>query len=136
MNILVKTLTLLLSLVAINIALANETPQVSQQQLLSMQSAPKSPTLIILDVRTQEEFDEGHIQGAINISHNLLSDKLTELDAKLNGDKSALIVVHCRSGRRAAKAEEVLRQNNYTNVRHLAGDIKLWQENNLPLVKQ
>ena len=114
--------------------IAKETPEISQEQLLSLKAAAKSPEFIVLDVRSDEEFKSGHIVNAVNISHDHLTDKLSLLSQKLAGDKSALIIVHCRSGRRAAMAEEILRDNGFSNVRHLSGDMNAWQKNNLPTI--
>jgi len=47
-----------------------------------------------------------------------------------------MIVVHCRSGRRAIVAESVLQDNGFLNVRHLEGDMNAWVKAKLPLIKQ
>lgn len=83
---------------------------------------------VVLDVRTMGEFAIGHIDGAINISHHDIEDELERLRAI---DKP--IVVHCRSGKRAAAAERILLQNNITNIYHLQGDMLGWKEKDLPL---
>ena len=59
---------------------------------------------IILDVRTQEEYDQGHIPGAIVISHEEIAEKAEEVLT----DKDQLILVYCRSGRRSKIAAEAL----------------------------
>lgn len=82
---------------------------------------------LILDVRSEGEFSEGHLPGAINIVHSEFVDAPAEALDMLGQDKDAEIVVHCFSGRRAAIAEEVLVENGYTNVRHLTGDWQGWQ---------
>ena len=110
-----------------------ETPDITQAQLLSLKDAPQSPPFIVLDVRTEEEFIDGHIDQALNISHNELEQRLADLTAEI--DKDQLIIVHCRSGKRAAKAEQILRNNDFTQVRHLSGDMLKWQENQLPLTQ-
>jgi len=74
---------------------------------------------IILDVRTQEEYDEGHIPGAILIPN-------TEIEARAEGnlsDKDQLILIYCRSGRRSKLAAEILAELGYTNVREFGGII-------------
>ena len=74
---------------------------------------------IILDVRTQEEYDEGHIPGAIVISHE-------EIAGKAEGvltDKNQLILVYCRSGRRSKIAAEALAELGYTNIKEFGGII-------------
>ena len=59
---------------------------------------------VILDTRTQEEFDEGHIPGAILIPY----DAITEKAETMLTDKNQLILVYCRSGRRSKLASEDL----------------------------
>ena len=74
---------------------------------------------IILDVRTQEEYDESHIPGAILIPH-------TEIEARAEEvltDKDQLILVYCRSGRRSKIAAEALLKLGYTNIREFGGII-------------
>ena len=72
---------------------------------------------IILDVRTREEYDQGHIPGAV-----LIPD--TEIEAKaadLLPDKDQLILVYCRSGRRSKLAAQSLADLGYTNIREFGG---------------
>lgn len=74
---------------------------------------------IILDVREQDEFDEGHIPGAILLPY-------TKIDAGAEEkipDKDALILVYCRSGRRSKIAAESLAKLGYTNVKEFGGII-------------
>ena len=68
---------------------------------------------IILDARTQEEYDQGHIPGAIVISH----EEIMEKAADVLTDKEQLILVYCRSGRRSKIAAEALAELGYTNIR-------------------
>ena len=74
---------------------------------------------IILDVRTQEEYDEGHIPGAIVISHEEIAEKAEEALT----DKDQLILVYCRSGRRSKLAAEALVELGYTNIKEFGGII-------------
>ena len=74
---------------------------------------------IILDVRTQEEYDEGHIPGAIVISHEEIAEKAEEVLT----DKDQLILVYCRSGRRSKIAAEALAELGYTNIKEFGGII-------------
>ncbi len=74
---------------------------------------------IILDVRTQEEFDQGHIPGAILIPNTEIEARaLEELT-----DRDQLILVYCRSGRRSKQAAEILAALGYTNIREFGGII-------------
>ena len=74
---------------------------------------------IILDTREQDEFDEGHIPGAILIPYNEIENKA---EAMLP-DKDKLILVYCRSGRRSKIAAESLSKLGYTNVKEFGGII-------------
>ena len=74
---------------------------------------------IILDVRTQEEYDQGHIPGAIVISHEEIAEKAKEVLT----DKDQLILVYCRSGRRSKIAAEALVELGYTNIKEFGGII-------------
>lgn len=84
---------------------------------------------LVLDVRTPEEFADGHITGALNIAHDEIAARVAELPA----DRGTEIVVHCRSGKRAATAEATLAELGFTNVRHLEGDYLGWQAAGLPV---
>ena len=74
---------------------------------------------IILDARTQEEYDQGHIPGAIVISHEEIEEKAEEVLT----DKEQLILVYCRSGRRSKIAAEALVELGYTNIKEFGGII-------------
>ena len=74
---------------------------------------------IILDARTQEEYDEGHIPGAIVISHEEIAEKAEDVLT----DKDQLILVYCRSGRRSKIAAEALLELGYTNIKEFGGII-------------
>ncbi|HXV36435.1 MAG TPA: rhodanese-like domain-containing protein [Myxococcota bacterium] len=84
---------------------------------------------LILDVRSDEEYDAGHIPGALHIPHDQLADRLGEIGA----GKGDPIVVHCHSGRRAQTAEEILTQAGYSDVRDLEGHIVGWQDGGYPI---
>ena len=72
---------------------------------------------VILDTRTQEEYDQGHIPGAINVPNEEIGTaEITELP-----DKSQLILVYCRSGRRSKEAAEKLVALGYTNIHEFGG---------------
>ena len=74
---------------------------------------------IIIDARTQEEYDQGHIPGAILIPEYEIADRAE----KELSDKDQLILVYCRSGRRSKIAAEVLVKLGYTNVKEFGGII-------------
>lgn len=74
---------------------------------------------VILDARTQEEYDQGHIPGAIVISHEEIMEKAEDMLT----DKEQLILVYCRSGRRSKIAAEALVELGYTNIKEFGGII-------------
>ncbi len=74
---------------------------------------------VILDVRTAEEFQEGHIKGAILIPDYEIGEKAE----KILTDKEQLILVYCRSGRRSKLASQELANLGYTNVKEFGGII-------------
>ena len=74
---------------------------------------------IIIDARTQSEYDEGHIPGAILIPEYEIADRAE----KELPDKDQLILVYCRSGRRSKIAAEELVKLGYTNVKEFGGII-------------
>ena len=74
---------------------------------------------IILDVRTQEEYDQGHIPGAILIPDTEINARAEEVLT----DKNQLILVYCRSGRRSKLAAEALVELGYTNIKEFGGII-------------
>ncbi len=72
---------------------------------------------VLLDVREQDEFDEGHIAGAMLIPYTEIENKAEEIIF----DKGKLILVYCRSGRRSKIASESLVKLGYTNVKEFGG---------------
>jgi len=83
----------------------------------------------ILDVRTPEEFAAGHIPGAINIPHTEIGARIAEIDSLRDRE----VVVHCRSGRRAMLAEEILSRAGFSGIRMLDGHIVRWKEDGYPV---
>ena len=78
--------------------------------------------IVILDVRTQQEFDEGHIPGAICLPNESINgEDIDELP-----DKEQIILVYCRSGRRSKEASKKLASYGYTNILEFGGIID-WQ---------
>lgn len=88
-----------------------------------------NPNAVIVDVRTAEEFNEGHIDGALNIDVKQ-EDFLKKAKAVLSTEKK--IAVYCRSGRRSANAAEMLAAEGYQCV-NLQGGILAWKEAKMPV---
>lgn len=72
---------------------------------------------ILLDVREQDEFDEGHIPGAMLIPYTEIENKAEEMIS----DKDKQILVYCRTGRRSKIAAAALAKIGYTNVKEFGG---------------
>lgn len=67
---------------------------------------------LVIDVRTPEEFERGHIVGALNVPHTQITNNL----ASIGNDKARSIVLYCASGRRAGLAKAALEALGYTGV--------------------
>jgi phage shock protein E len=115
-------------LAASSTAAAQQAPTMQVGELLARIEEGTQP--VILDVRTREEYAEGHIVGAINIPYDEVADRASELELSLEDE----LVVYCRSGRRAAAAEATLFELGYTNLKDLEGSVVGWTEAGYPLV--
>jgi phage shock protein E len=91
----------------------------------------KSGEAVIVDVREKDEWDEGHIPGAIHMSRGTIELDIEEKVPDLN----AMIVCHCGGGGRSALAAESLQKMGYKNVRSMAGGFKAWKAAGLPTMK-
>ena len=89
--------------------------QITQEEARRIMDSDESH--IILDVREQEEFDAGHIPGAILLPYTEIENKAE----KILPDKSAQILVYCRSGRRSKIAADSLVKLGYTNIKEFGG---------------
>jgi rhodanese-related sulfurtransferase len=89
----------------------------------------RNPSLVILDVRTNEEYRNGHIEGALNIPVDELEERLDELD-----DNDELLV-YCRTGNRSRTAIEILNENGYEKVHHMNEGITAWIASGYPITK-
>lgn len=88
--------------------------------------------LIVLDIRTPEEYSEGHIEGALNIDF-----RDSDFEAKLAGlDKSKTYILHCHSGGRSGKANKTLEKMGFTDIAHLNRGIQGWRDSGQPQITQ
>jgi rhodanese-related sulfurtransferase len=81
-----------------------------------------------VDVREDNEWNEGHAKGAKHIGKGIIERDIETLIP----DKKAQIVLYCGGGYRSALAAEVLQRMGYKNVLSMAGGIKAWREKNYP----
>ena len=112
-------------LVAIAKRNITETPAAEAAAKLSSGEA------VIVDVRDKDEWDDGHIPGALHISRGTIE---LDIEEKVP-DTNALIICHCGGGGRGALATESLQKMGYKNVRNLAGGFKAWKAAGLPTIK-
>ena len=85
--------------------------------------------LILLDVRTVEEYQSGHIRDSINIPHDKLIQNINVLDKYRNQS----IVVFCRSGRRAQLVINALIENKFDQILDVDGDMLAWKTSGFPV---
>jgi rhodanese-related sulfurtransferase len=90
-----------------------------------------NPSFVVLDVRTPDEFSEGHIAGAIDIDYNSGGFR-TELAGL---DKKKTYIVYCRTGRRSTDAVRIMKEMGFTDLLRISGDVIRWKSEKLPLVR-
>jgi rhodanese-related sulfurtransferase len=90
------------------------------------------PNLMILDVRTQSEYDEGHIGYSISIPVSELETMFTQLPYYKNNE----IIVYDSSGAVSAQASSILDANNFTKVYNMLGGITAWKSASYPVIPE
>lgn len=91
----------------------------------------EKPAVTILDVRTPDEFRDGHLKGATNIDFNAdaFETKLAALD------RSKPVLVHCAAGGRSTRSLKTLKKLGFQTILHLDGGYNAWKEAGLPVEK-
>lgn len=85
--------------------------------------------VMVIDIRTQDEYDQGHIAGVELI--DFMADSFEE---KMNGqDKSRPVIIHCQSGRRSANAAKKMEAMGFTKVYDYSGGFSEWSAKGLPI---
>ena len=90
-----------------------------------------NPDFLIIDVRTPEEFNDGHIENAILI--DFYSEDFKDEIAQLDREKTYF--VYCRSGNRSGQTIDILSELGFQEVYHLSAGIREWIEQGFPIVK-
>lgn len=99
------------------------------QEVINILTEVEQGKAIILDVRRQDEWDEGHIDGAIHLDLvDIENGNLPQID------KNTIIYTHCRSGGRATKAGEILHKNGFENIVCLGG-YNDWKDAGGPVIE-
>jgi len=103
----------------------------TQEALAMIQARTGEPDFVILDVRTQEEYESGYIDGAINLDYysETFRDDLGELD------KGDAYLIYCRTGRRTAESLKIMRELGFIEVHNMLGGITDWKEKGYPVIE-
>ena len=98
-------------------------------EIRAVDAAGIDGSVLFLDVRERDEWDEGHIPGALHAPRNNLESRVEGLAP----DKERTVVVYCGSGTRSAFAARALEELGYADVRNLAGGFTDWKRNGFPV---
>ncbi|MBD0260103.1 MAG: rhodanese-like domain-containing protein [Cytophagales bacterium] len=96
------------------------------------QTYQKTPGAVLLDVRTAEEYGEGHLAQARNVDYK--RDDFRQQVARL--DKSKTYFVYCKGGVRSEKAADIMKELGFRRVYTLEGGIDEWEDEDLPVEKK
>ncbi len=87
---------------------------------------------VVLDIRSDGEFSQGHIVNAVNVPQKSLEEQLSKLEKY----RDRPIIIACRNGQTAVGVGNRLRKHGFEQVYNLAGGLGAWEGANLPLVKK
>jgi len=87
--------------------------------------------LVLLDVRTPEEYAQGHLKGAMNL--NVASPEFVDRLGRL--DRARTYLVYCRTGNRSTQAVRMMERLGFKSILHMGEGIVGWQRSRLPLVR-
>ena len=102
---------------AILIMLGMSTPIYAQLSAETVQTQITQKQALLIDVRTQDEFQQGHLEGSVLMPYDVIDTGISSLTQ----DKDQLIYVYCRSGNRSGTAKTTLERLGFTNVHNLGG---------------
>lgn len=122
--------TLVLAVLYCASSLAADVPRIQQAELIKRIDT-KDASMVVVDVRSPEEFAAGHVPGAINVPYTHMPARLTELAAHASKD----IVLYCESGVRTQQAIARMQENGFKRLLHLDGDMAKWRAAKRPTEK-
>lgn len=131
MNKSLVTLLLSTPLMCLILSCSNDNMNYMSVDVEEFEATISDTTVQVLDVRTAEEYMEGHIARSINID---VKTDTFEVGANTRLDKSHTVALYCRSGRRSKKAAEILSNNGF-KVIELNEGITSWTNNNKTTIK-
>lgn len=127
----IKTIIGVLTALLVTIGCSNGTAE--QVQYISAKQAQemtkKDTSVVVLDVRSGDEYASGHIKNAKNIPVNVLDGRIAELSQY----KNRTIIAVCRTDRRSTMAAEILMKNGF-RVNVIQGGMNSWADNGLPII--
>lgn len=127
----IKVLSLVFLFLGVTSCLKSPVDGVQVLEVSKYEKKMTQPEVQLVDVRTPEEFNEGHLENAINI--DVTAD---DFDAKVASlDKEKPVMVYCKSGGRSAKASARLKELGFKTISDLEGGITNWKSENKPVVK-
>ncbi|UGS24717.1 rhodanese-like domain-containing protein [Flavobacterium channae] len=127
----IRVLSLLVLFLGLTSCLKNQSEGVQVLDVAKYEQKMMQPDVQLVDVRTPEEFAEGHIENAINMDIN--GDNFEASVANL--DKEKPVMVYCKAGGRSAKAAAKLKEMGFKSISDLDGGITNWNSENKPTVK-
>ena len=104
----------------------SDAPEMLPQELTARLAAEAPP--VVLDVRTPQEYEAGHVPGAINMPHKALAGRLSEV----LGFRDREVVLYCERGKRSEMARAVLLEAGFTSTQLLQGHMVEWRRRQLP----
>ena len=127
----IRVLSLLILFLGLTSCLKNQSEGVQVLDVAKYEQKMTQPDVQLIDVRTPEEFAEGHLENAINMDIN--GDNFDASVASL--DKEKPVMVYCKAGGRSAKAATKLKEMGFKSISDLDGGITNWNSENKPTVK-
>ena len=107
--------------------------EIKNEDVAKVEELIKSGKYTVIDVRTKEEYDAGHIKGALNFDY--YNDDFEEKIEEALKDKDKPYIVYCRSGMRSLYSAEILEELGYTNVTNMKGGFLAWQSAGKPVAE-
>lgn len=133
-NLVCRTLlafAFMVGLRSVNAADTSAPPPVKHVDARSAQKLLSQTNLVILDIRTPEEFKSFHIAGATNIDFHG-----SNFEQRINSlDKSKTYLVHCASGGRSTRSLQIFQKHDFQSIYHLDDGINGWKNAGLPVEK-
>ena len=107
--------------------------EIKNEDVAKVDELIKSGKYTVIDVRTKEEYDAGHIKGALNFDY--YNDDFEEKIESQFKDKNKPYILYCRSGMRSLYSAQILEDLGYTDVTNMKGGFLAWQSAGKPVTK-